>query len=221
ARLLANFENVSEVDVTGLSGTTLISADPEVFSVGPGGGLLPVAAGAAELVARYRGLGATSLVEVVAPTAIELQIPSPLVAGAVASNLVLVATYPGTNVVVTAWPGAAYEVDDEEIATVSADGAILPVSVGVTTISATFAGLRAEGEVRVLASDAPEPVLVHRYSFDGAPGEVVVEDSVGDADGELINPGDTSAFTGTGRLRLSGGAWDGDPQGGYVNLPNG
>jgi glucose/arabinose dehydrogenase/type 1 glutamine amidotransferase len=55
------------------------------------------------------------------------------------------------------------------------------------------------------------PVLVHRYSFEGAPGSTFVADSVGAAHGTLLGGG---TFTGDGKLNLFGAN-------GFVDLPNG
>ncbi len=54
--------------------------------------------------------------------------------------------------------------------------------------------------------------LEHRYSFGEANGDTTVADSVGGANGDLINGG-TSAFNGSGQLVLDGAQ-------SYVNLPN-
>jgi hypothetical protein len=56
----------------------------------------------------------------------------------------------------------------------------------------------------------PKNALLHRYRFDGSGN--TAEDSVGDADGTLVN----ATLDGSGTLSLSGGSSDA-----YVNLPNG
>src|SRR4030095_2897909 len=61
-----------------------------------------------------------------------------------------------------------------------------------------------------IASNAT-PVLVHRYSFEGAPGISFVPDSIGTAHGTLLGGG---TLTGDGKMNLLGGS-------GFVDLPNG
>jgi hypothetical protein len=222
AALLATFANTPNVDVSGLSGTSFTSGDTHIVTVAGGGDLLPVAAGTAELVASYRGLMSTSMVSVAAPSALQLIVPTPLRAGGPISNAVLTATYPGTNVTITGFTGVTFASADISIATINPAGGILPLRAGSTTLNAAFAGLDASTALQVEAATGGEaPTLIHRYSFSATPGTTVVEDSARDADGTLINPGTDSDFTGTGRLRLQGGAWDAAVQSGYVNLPNG
>ena len=57
----------------------------------------------------------------------------------------------------------------------------------------------------------PPAILAHRYSFEGGAGATLVADSVGGADGTAMG---TAAFTGNGRLNLTGTS-------GFVNFPNG
>ena len=63
----------------------------------------------------------------------------------------------------------------------------------------------------------PEPaVLLHRYSFDGPPGSTTITDSVGNANGTLMNGSGTATLTGSGQLNL-----DGNVSKAWVQLPSG
>lgn len=224
AELLADYENVQDVNVSGLSGSKFTSSDPGIFIVDDDGGMLPVSLGTATLTATFQGQKVTTTVEVVAPTALSLTTPSPLPAGGMPQGIELTATYPGdltANAV--AFEGVTYSSSNPDVATVDpATGAILPVGPGTATITAQYGGLEATAPVQVqLPEGYQPPTLIHRYTFDGVPGATLVEDVVGDADGELINPSADSTFTGTGRLKLQGGPWNDVIQSGYVNLPNG
>jgi len=57
----------------------------------------------------------------------------------------------------------------------------------------------------------PPPVLAHRYSFEGAPGTLLVSDFVGTA---TAPHSAAAAITGSGKLNLLG-------SNGYVDFPNG
>ena len=64
-----------------------------------------------------------------------------------------------------------------------------------------------------------QPVLKHRYSFAGEAGGTTVIDSVGGANGVLINGAGAGAeFTGDGKLNLFGSA---SATPGFVDMPNG
>jgi hypothetical protein len=218
--LLATFEKMTDLDVTALSTARFSTEDTNVISIATAGTLLPVSVGSAQLVGSYEGLTATGTVNVLAPTALRLTVPSPLAPGAALSNAVLTAEFTGTNANVAAFAGVTFISSEPSVATVNATGGILPLRVGTTTLSATYGGLSATAVVEVRIPAGQEAVqLVHRYSFSEAAGATTVKDSVGNADGTLVNPSATSDFTGTGRLKLEGGAYN--SAGGYVNLPNG
>jgi hypothetical protein len=223
AALLASFENTQNVDVSGLSTAQFESADTSVFTVTSDGNLLPIGTGSADLIATYGGLSVTSSVAVLEPTALTLAVASPLPAGGPASMAVLTAEYPGEITAdVTSFAGVDYISSVTSIATVAADGGVLPLRVGSTSIEATFGGLSASAAVQVaLPPDHQPATLIHRYSFNDPSGSTTVSDSVGTAHGVLRNPSVESDFTGTGRLRLAGGAWNAVPEPAYVNLPNG
>ena len=73
--------------------------------------------------------------------------------------------------------------------------------------------------VPATASQLPVPVsavLLHRYSFDGPAGSTTITDSVGNANGTLINGSATATLTGSGQLTL-----DGNVSKAWVHLPSG
>ena len=110
-------------------------------------------------------------------------------------------------------PGITYSSDNTNVIAFGADGNFHAVSAGSTTIHASYQSKTAALGVTVNVEPA---VLVHRYSFDGAPGTTTVTDSVGGANGTLINSTASAAFTGTGQLNL-----DGNASSAYVVLPAG
>jgi hypothetical protein len=223
AALLADFANTQGVDVSGLSTAQFESTDTSIFTVGNDGNLSSVGVGSADLIATYGGLSVTSTVAVLEPVSLSVAIPSPLPAGGPVSMAVLTAEYPDDITAdVSGFAGVNFTSTAMSIATVSANGGVLPLRVGSSTIEATFAGLNASATVAVaLPPDYQPASLIHRYSFNESSGSTVVSDSVGTAHGELRNPSAESDFTGTGRLQLAGGAWDAVPEPAYVNLPNG
>ena len=77
----------------------------------------------------------------------------------------------------------------------------------------TILALMAAGIAIVVPAPA---VLLHRYSFDGPPGSTTITDSVGNANGTLINGSATATLTGSGQLNL-----DGNVSKAYVLLPGG
>lgn len=118
--------------------------------------------------------------------------------------------------------GSTFSSSDETVFTVTNDGLVIPQGLGTATLTGTYEGQQATASVEVVLPPNHEPAtLVHRYSFSEAAGSVSVADSVGGANGTLMNASVTSDFTGDGRLNLAGGAWDAVPPGAYVNLPNG
>ncbi|MCL4177901.1 MAG: hypothetical protein KJ072_09165 [Verrucomicrobia bacterium] len=223
ARLLATYENMTNIDVSNLSSTLFTSSDTSIFTVSTTGQLLPVAVGSAELTAEYGGLSTTAPIEVINPTALTLTVASPLPAGGPFVNVVLAADYDGAaSTDVRTFAGALFESDNPTVATIAANGAVLPLRVGTTTLTGRLAGLSATTVVQVGLPDAYEAgSLLHRYSFSESSGSTTVMDSVGTAHGELRNPGNGSDFNGMGRLLLAGGAWNAVPEPAYVNLPNG
>jgi Concanavalin A-like lectin/glucanases superfamily len=68
----------------------------------------------------------------------------------------------------------------------------------------------------LMATQAANADLLHRYSFDGAAGTTAITDSVGGANGTLVNGSVTSELNGSGQLVL-----DGNASSAYVTLPSG
>lgn len=101
--------------------------------------------------------------------------------------------------------------NNENVATVGASGLITGVGPGEAVISFTAGSLSASVNVDVQIPPLPEAVMRHRYNFSEAPGSGILEDIVGDADGEAIN----ISFTGNGSADFVGEDM------GYVNFPNG
>jgi hypothetical protein len=221
AALLATFEKMANVDVSSLSSAKFSSTDTSIFTVATGGTLLPVKTGSAQLTGSYQGLSVTSTVVVLAPTSLQWTVSSSLPAGGPLSNPELIASFEGTNANVAAFAGVTFASSNPDVASINATGGILPLRVGTTALSASYGGINVSAPLEVeLPANYQAAKLIHRYSFSEAPGETVVKDSVGTADGTLVNPlTGTADFTGAGRLKLQGGANTADA--GYVNLPNG
>lgn len=128
---------------------------------------------------------------------------------------VILASYAAlTNKVnITAVSGISYSSDDTNVISYGTDGLFHAVAIGTTTIRASYQSLAAALTVTVSLEPA---VVVHRYSFDGAPGTADITDSVGGATGTLVNGTGTATLTGSGQLNL-----DGNPSSAYVSLPAG
>ena len=106
----------------------------------------------------------------------------------------------GVNV--TVGEGTQYYSSDTNVALVSASGLVTANAVGSATISAVFGGQTNSQTVQVILTPY---ALQHRWSFNESPGSLVVTDSVGGANGTLINGQGVGAdFTGTGQLNLYG-----------------
>ena len=114
-----------------------------------------------------------------------------------------------SNVNVTAFTGATLTSSNTAVALVSTNGTVEAVGAGTATITGSYQGQSASVVVTVVAPVLPPPTLIHRYSFNDAPGSTTIADSVGPIDGSLIGNG---TFTGT-QLILPGTA------GSYVSLP--
>jgi hypothetical protein len=128
---------------------------------------------------------------------------------------IILGTYASlTNKVnITTMPGITYSSDNTNVIAFGTDGNFHAISAGSTTIHASYQAKTAALAVTVSVEPA---ILVHRYSFDGAAGTTTVTDSVGGANGTLINPTASAAFTGNGQLNL-----DGNASSAYVTLPPG
>jgi uncharacterized protein YjdB len=98
------------------------------------------------------------------------------------------------------------------VLTVDGSGTISAIGLGTATVSATIAGITAtSGPITV----TPQ-VLLHRYSFVSD-----ASDSVGGADGTLVDPNGGTAATIANGLMLPGNQTGGFGFSGYVSLPSG
>ncbi len=137
-----------------------------------------------------------------------------LVAGAVLSPVILANYTALTNSVnITTLSGITYSSENTNVVYYGTDGNFHVTGVGSAVIQATYGGDMASITIHSVAQPT---VLLHRYSFSGASGGTDIPDSVGGADGTLINGTSTSTLTGTGQLTL-----DGNASSAYVALPAG
>lgn len=140
--------------------------------------------------------------------------PSSLIVGSILTPEIL-GTYASlTNSVnLTTLAGITYSSGNTNVIYYGTDGQFHVASVGSATIQAVYQGQTAS--LTITANTQPA-VLLHRYSFNGAAGDTAVGDSVGGADGTLVNGTSTSTLTGSGQLTL-----DGNASSAYVALPGG
>ncbi|HWD90851.1 MAG TPA: LamG domain-containing protein [Verrucomicrobiae bacterium] len=137
-----------------------------------------------------------------------------VVAGGKFAPAILAAYASLTNTVdISTLPGIAYTSDNTNVVSFGTDGSFHAGNPGTTTIHATYQSQSATLSVTVAAEPA---VIVHRYSFNGAAGSTVISDSVGGADGTLMNTTPTAELNGTGQLNL-----DGNSSSAWVSLPSG
>jgi hypothetical protein len=117
------------------------------------------------------------------------------------------------NVDISTMAGITYSSDNTNVLSYGTDGLFHAGTPGTTTIHATFQTKSAALQVTVAAEPA---VLIHRYSFDGSNGSTTITDSVGSANGTLMNPTGTAGLNGSGQLNL-----DGNSSSAWVSLPSG
>ena len=229
AAFTGNFQNVTGVDISGLSGVTYTSSNTDVFTVTAAGAVAPRDIGTANLIASYRGLSATTTVSVLAPNTIRQDgFATNLISGSLSFVSALRADYNGTNNVnATTFGGVTRSSSDTNVVLINNAGLVSPRKTGTAVVTAVYRWVQA-GVTNALTNHATVTVaappgftkgtLIHRYSFNGAVDGTVVTDSVGTAHGEVVASTGNN-FTGTGELVLPGGGFDsGAP---YVNLPNG
>jgi len=207
--LLGNFQNVTSVDITGLSGVSLVSQDTNIFTVSTAtvtmGALTPRNVGSAGLRGSYLGIASTSTVYVLAPVALKLDLTnSTLYAGGAPITAALLADFPGsstngfTNVNVSAFNGVTRSSSDTNVATITAAGVVTPLNPGTTTLTSTYGGLTNQFVLSVVLPPGFQlGSLVHRYGFDGT-GTTIV-DSIGAIDGVLTN----TVLDGSGTVSLA------------------
>lgn len=147
-------------------------------------------------------------------TLIQFDDPSNAIPGQIITPILL-GTYSAlTNTVnITTLSGVTFSSDDTNVVMLGSDGDFHAVAVGSTVIRASYQTFSTALMVTVAAQT---PVLLNRYSFDGAPGDTTITDSVSGADGTLINGSGTAELTGNGQLTL-----DGNASSAYVLLPTG
>ena len=147
-------------------------------------------------------------------TAIQFNNTTSTLLGAIITPSIL-ATYASlTNKVnISSVSGISYSSGNTNVITFGTDGNFHAIAVGSATLHATYQSQSANLTVQVVTQPA---VLLHRWSFNGAPGSTDITDSIGGANGTLINGTATSTLTGTGQLTL-----DGNASSAYVALPAG
>jgi hypothetical protein len=119
-----------------------------------------------------------------------------------------------TNTVnITTMSGITYSADNTNVISFGTDGNFHALAAGSTTIRATY---QSKSAALVVAVSAQPAILVHRYSFNGASGTTTITDSVGSANGTLVNGTATATLNGSGQLLL-----DGNVSSAYVSLPSG
>ena len=121
-----------------------------------------------------------------------------------------------SNVDVTVGETVTYTSSDTNVFTVDTLGFVRSKNPGSATLTVSYQGKTDSSLITVAPQDAAR--LVHRYSFNDAPGSTTVTDSVGVAHGTIINPTNT-ALSG-GKLTLQGGTAQLSVNG-YVALPTG
>lgn len=222
--LIARFTNNVTLEISHVGGVTYTSSNTNVFTVNTVGEVSARNPGIATLVAAYQGLSATTSVTVLSPVALRQSGPATVFAGS-AVTISLFADFPGvTNQNVTGYGSITRQTSDSSVATFGTGGLATIRKPGNVTLTSIYGGLTNQF---VLAVELPPGFqagqLVNRYSFSGAANTTTVADSVGGADGTVVNLtlGSTNSnFTGAGELRLAGGT-GGAITGAYVNLPNG
>jgi len=92
-----------------------------------------------------------------------------------------------SNVDVTTLPGTLVTSSDPSVAAII-NGNIVPQNAGIATITGAYGDLSGSFPVTVVDTNA-WPSLLHRYSFNDAPGSTTIADSVGGINGSLHGPG--------------------------------
>jgi len=139
-------------NLTSTAGTTYESSAPAVATVSSGGVVTAVAVGTATITATASGKTSTSAVTVSAPVLLSIAVTpaTPTLAVGGTQQLTVTATYdvgPTGDVTGT----ATYESSAPAVASVSAAGVVTALTVGTTTITATFSAKTATALVTVSA----------------------------------------------------------------------
>ncbi|MBC8095462.1 MAG: hypothetical protein H7Y43_06600 [Akkermansiaceae bacterium] len=193
--VLANFsDGTIGGNITTQPGIGYSSADTNLFTV-TANGVLSVSTnlGTANLVITYTNanlstLSVTQTVTAALPTSVRL-VPRPdtlylnSLLPANTSKLDLFANFAGggNNVNIAGFNGVTINDATPAVATVDSTGLITPVAVGMADLSITYLGTTyvITGGVTVLdVAAAPDPILRHRYTFNEAPGSLILPDAV-------------------------------------------
>jgi hypothetical protein len=141
---------------------------------------------------------------------IQLVVPSTFNLGAIQLPTVL-GNYAALTNSVNITTIAGFSSDNTNVIYYGADGNFHAVAVGSATLQAVYQSSTSSVPITVVV---PPVVLKNRYSFNGAAGTTAIPDSVGSADGTLINGTANSTLTGGGQLTLVGNTDEA-----YVQLP--
>ena len=139
--------------------------------------------------------------------------PSAIIGGKFSPNVIGTYASLTNNVNVTTLAGVTYTSDNTNIVSFGTDGNFHANAAGTTTIHASYLSKSAALSVTVNLEPA---VIVHRYGFNEAAGTSTITDSVGGANGTLVNGTATATLDGAGTLTL-----DGNSSSAYVSLPSG
>jgi hypothetical protein len=221
AALLATFQNVSNVNIGGVSGVTFTAGDTNLFKVSATGGLTTSSnIGNSTLIASFQSMSATTTVSVVNPSQLTItNLPSSIAFDAAPVQLAGLARFPdATNVNISAFRGVTWGSSNPSVAVISATGLLTPISPGTATISNSYGGITATVQLAVVRRTGSQPAaLVHRYSFNEASNATTVVDSVAGADGTLMI--NTDQFPAANPVVLTNGHAGLDGTGGYIELP--
>jgi hypothetical protein len=125
-----------------------------------------------------------------------------------------------SGVPLNGFAGIVFTSEDPGVVDVAENGLVTPVAPGAANVWAQYGGLSNSLAFTVSQVDKPA-TLVHRWSFNEAPGATTALDAVGGAHGTVI--GANYAFTGS-QLDLFGTGTSGgaatDPTLSYVDLPD-
>jgi len=229
APLFGNFPGgISNVNVSGFTGVTRSSSDTNVATVTAAGVITVLNTGTTTITSTYSGQSVQAALTVLAPTSLSMtNLPANKEAGTVGFTVPLLASYSDghTNVNVSAATGVVRTSSDTTVATINSAGVITVRSPGVTTITSSYLGLTTQGTLTVLTpANFVRGALIHRYSFSEAPDISTVKDSVGTADGSVVNIQSSQTngnFTGAGEFMFGPGPFQEPPvTNAYISLPN-
>ncbi len=227
-RLFANFADGSNnVDVTLFAGVTRSSSATNVATITTNGVITVLTNGTTTITSTYGGLTNQGLLTVLAPTSlIYTNLPATRDAGGVNFTVALFGIFSDgkTNNVTTA-TGVTHSSSDTNVATISGTGVVTSRNVGTTTITSTFGGQTVQGSLTLQTpANFVAGSLIHRYSFSEAVDATTVTDSIGGANGAVVNQGfgqTNGNFNGTGQFVFTGGPANATPiTNSYINLPN-